>query len=40
MNTLLPAFRFPVFACAWLLPAFWRYDAGSRESEPVTQTTD
>jgi MFS family permease len=28
-----------VAVTAALLPAFWRYDAGSREAEPVTQTT-
>jgi MFS family permease len=28
-----------VAVTAALLPAFWRYDAGSREAKPVTQTT-
>jgi MFS family permease len=28
-----------VAVTAALLPAFWRYDAGSREAEPVTQAT-
>jgi len=28
-----------VAVTAALLPAFWRYDAESREAEPVTQAT-